>query len=149
MLNLGQLLKPYKNAGAANAVLAPHDEHCFLTKRGHLGVALALMGIDGDCLTEATLQALSASLLAALSAFDENFRLYQYVLKHRGASTAVMTGRIVLLIAKVFGHLGLHGAFQHVAYSNARNHDPADSTDFREIVDISESYLTPGFSAVK
>ena len=92
MLNLAQLLKPYKDSVAANSVLAPHrfiDEQCFLTKRGHLGLIIALAGVDADCLTEEMLASLSVKMRAALAVFNEDFRLYQYALKHKGAHIPV------------------------------------------------------------
>lgn len=59
MVNLKKFLKPYQQAGAFHALLAPHrfiDEHVFLTKDNQLGVLFGAEGIDYECLTEETLE---------------------------------------------------------------------------------------------
>ena len=59
MVNLKPFLKPYRDAGASNSVLAPHrfvDDRVFLTKSNQLGVVLAAEGIDYECLTDQTLE---------------------------------------------------------------------------------------------
>jgi hypothetical protein len=88
MLPIRKYLKPYRDAGAANACIPVHrfvDEHAFLTKSGTLGLALSIGGVSPECLTDETLNGISARLRNALSAFDESFRLYQYVIKQDGA----------------------------------------------------------------
>jgi type IV secretion/conjugal transfer VirB4 family ATPase len=89
MVDLKKLLKPYKQAGAFNSLLAPHrfiDEYVFLTKGNHLGVVLSAKGIDFECLTGTTLESVTKRAGAAWRAFDERFRIYQYVIKQDRAS---------------------------------------------------------------
>ena len=84
MVNLKKFLKPYKDAGAFHALLAPHrfiDNSVFLTKSNQLGVVLGSEGIDYECLTEETLETYTRRVAAAWRSFDERFRLYQYVIK--------------------------------------------------------------------
>ena len=52
MLPLPKFIKPWKDAGEANALFAPCafiDEHVFLTKTGALGVVFEVSGIDPQC----------------------------------------------------------------------------------------------------
>jgi type IV secretion system protein VirB4 len=84
MVNLKKFLKPYKDAGAVHALFAPHrfiDDSVFLTKGNQLGVVLRVEGIDPECLTDATLETYTKRVAAAWRSFDEQFRLYQYVVK--------------------------------------------------------------------
>ena len=88
MLPLPKFIKPWKDAGEANALFAPCafiDEHVFLTKTGALGVVFELAGIDSQCLTDATMDSNTKRLAAAWRIFHEDIRLYQYVVKHDGA----------------------------------------------------------------
>jgi type IV secretion system protein VirB4 len=88
MLPLPKFIKPWKDAGEANALFAPCafiDEHVFLTKTGALGIVFELAGIDPECLTDATMEANTKRLAAAWRLFHEDIRLYQYVVKHDGA----------------------------------------------------------------
>jgi len=88
MLPLPKFIKPWKDAGEANALFAPClfiDEQVFLTKTGALGVAFELQGIDPECLTDATMEANTKRLAAAWRIFHEDIRLYQYVVKHGDA----------------------------------------------------------------
>ena len=58
MLPLPKFIKPWKDAGEANALFAPGafvDDHVFLMKTGALGVVFELSGIDSQCLTDATM----------------------------------------------------------------------------------------------
>ena len=60
MLPLPKFIKPWKDAGEANALFAPCsfiDDHVFLTKTGALGIVFELAGIDPECLTDATMEA--------------------------------------------------------------------------------------------
>jgi type IV secretory pathway VirB4 component len=89
MVNLPKFLKQHRAAGAANAVLAPHrfiDEHVFLTKGNQLGIALAVQGIDCECLTDDALDSYTKRAVQAWRIFDDRFRVYQYVLKQDRAS---------------------------------------------------------------
>ncbi len=85
MLPLPKFIKPWKDAGEANALFAPSvfiDEHIFLTKTGAIGVVFELSGIDPQCLTDATMDSNTKRLAAAWRIFHEDIRLYQYVVKH-------------------------------------------------------------------
>lgn len=89
MVNVSKLIKPYRDAGAANAVFAPHrfiDEHVFLTKGNQLGIVLTVRGIDYECLTEEALESYTERAARAWRIFDDRFRLYQYVLKQDRAA---------------------------------------------------------------
>jgi type IV secretion/conjugal transfer VirB4 family ATPase len=84
MVKLPKFLKPYRDAGAFNSLLAPHrflDDQVFLTKSNQLGVVLSAEGIDYECLIDATLESHTRRAASAWQSFDETFRLYQYVLK--------------------------------------------------------------------
>src|ERR1700691_425780 len=84
MINLKKFVKPYQEAGAFHSLFAPHcfvDDHVFLTKANQLGVVLRVEGIDYECLTEATLESYTKRAAAAWRAFDDRFRIYQYVVK--------------------------------------------------------------------
>ena len=84
MVNLRKFLKAYRDAGAFHALFAPHrfiDDSVFLTKSNQLGIVLGVEGIDHECLTDAILESYSKRVAAAWRSFDEQFRLYQYVIK--------------------------------------------------------------------
>jgi type IV secretion system protein VirB4 len=88
MLPLPKFIKPWKDAGEANALFAPCafiDEHVFLAKTGALGLVFELAGIDPECLTDATMETNTKRLVAAWRLFHEDIRLYQYVVKHDSA----------------------------------------------------------------
>jgi len=88
MLPLPKFIKPWKDAGEANALFAPCafiDENFFLTKTAAIGVVFEIAGIDPECLTDARMESISKRLAAAWRIFDDNIRLYQYVVKHDGA----------------------------------------------------------------
>src|SRR5207244_10639148 len=53
MLNLQRILRDYREAGSVNSLLAVWgfvDDHAFLTKAGHVGIAYRLSGCDYECL---------------------------------------------------------------------------------------------------
>ena len=55
MLPLPKFIKPWKDAGEANALFAPCcllTSMCFLQKLAALGVVFELAGIDSQCLTD-------------------------------------------------------------------------------------------------
>ena len=84
MVNLTKFLKSYRDAGSFHALFAPHrfiDDSVFLTKSNHLGIVLGVDGIDHECLTDTLLESYSKRVAAAWRSFDEQFRLYQYVIK--------------------------------------------------------------------
>jgi hypothetical protein len=77
MVPLPRFLKPYRDAGAFNSLLAPHrfiDENVFLTKSNQLGVVLTAEGIDYECLTNSMLESGTRRVAAAWRLFDEQFR---------------------------------------------------------------------------
>lgn len=87
MLPLPKFLKPYRDAGEANALFAPCsflDERVFLTKTGAIGVVFALAGIDPECLTDETMEANTKRLREAFRILHDDIRLYQYAVKHSG-----------------------------------------------------------------
>lgn len=63
-------------------------DHVFRTKPGQLGVAYKLQGIDAACLSDQTIESYSQRLAAAFRALDEDFRIYQYLVKHNGIDLA-------------------------------------------------------------
>lgn len=84
MLSLRKLVKPYRDAGAQHALYAPHrfiDEQVFLTKGNALGLVLSVGGIDPECLTDETVETYTKRTANAWRAFNERFRIYQYVVK--------------------------------------------------------------------
>jgi len=84
MVKLRKFLKAYRDAGAFHALFAPHrfiDDSVFLTKSNQLGIVLGVEGIAHECLTDAILESYSKRVAAAWRSFDEQFRLYQYVIK--------------------------------------------------------------------
>jgi len=84
VVKLKRFLKPYREAGASNSVLAPHwfvDDRVFLTKSNYLGVVLTAEGVDDECLTEETLDSYTRRAAQAWRIFDERYRIYQYVIK--------------------------------------------------------------------
>src|SRR5689334_1123386 len=84
MVNLRKFLKAYRDARAFHALFAPHrfiDESVFLTKSNQLGIVLGVEGTDHECLTDGILESYSTRVAAAWRSFDEQFRLYQYVIK--------------------------------------------------------------------
>jgi type IV secretion system protein VirB4 len=88
MIRLSEIAKDYQEAGAMNTLIglsAFVDERCFLTKSGDLGVVFGVEGIDGECLDHAQLDQAARRFEAGVRIFNENFRLYQYMLKRDGA----------------------------------------------------------------
>ncbi len=86
MVSLARILRDYRDAGAANSLLALWgfvDDTTFLTKSGHVGVVYQVRGMDADGLTYAQRQATVHQCEAALRLLDEHCRLYQYVVKRQ------------------------------------------------------------------
>src|SRR6185437_1306852 len=80
--------RAFREAGALNSLFAPTrflDEHEFLTKSGSLGVVFELQGIDYECLSDDVVETYTHRLGAAWRALDEDFRIYQYVVKQEDA----------------------------------------------------------------
>lgn len=86
MVRIRRIVREYRDAGALNRLLALWgfiDDHTFLTKSGHVGVAYRLKGVDCEALTHPQRHALVHRFEAALRAFDDHWRLYQYIVKQR------------------------------------------------------------------
>jgi type IV secretory pathway VirB4 component len=84
MINLGRILKDYRDSGALHALVSITSvigEGIFLTKGGDLVNILAMRGADYECLDPAQIDHVARRFESALRLFDERFRLYQYVLK--------------------------------------------------------------------
>jgi type IV secretion/conjugal transfer VirB4 family ATPase len=82
---LSRVLKDYQDAGAFNALVSVHsaiDDHTFLSKGGDLLALLAVRGVDYECLDPVQLDQIARRFESAARIFDENFRLYQYLVKH-------------------------------------------------------------------
>jgi len=84
MTNVTRLLKDYRDSGALNALVSIHaalEEPLFLTKGGELVAFLAMLGPDAECLDESQRDAVARRFESAMRTFDENFRIYQYLIK--------------------------------------------------------------------
>ena len=91
MTDLRKILKSYRDAGALHSLIPVRrfvDDHVFLTKSNQLGVVVTAEGVDEECLTEGTLESLTARAGQAWRAFDERFLIYQYVVKQDRAPVA-------------------------------------------------------------
>lgn len=85
MIRLGRILNPYRDSGALHSLVSVHaaiDDHIFLTKGGDLMIGLAVRGADYECLGPAQLDQIARRFESAARVFDENFRLYQYLVSH-------------------------------------------------------------------
>ena len=88
MVNVGRLLKDYRDTGSLSSVLALWgfvDEHTFLTKTGALGVVYRVSGADAECLDHPERHAIARRFEQALRQLDESCRLYEYVIKRPAA----------------------------------------------------------------
>src|ERR1017187_1124189 len=84
MINVTRLLKDYRESDALNSLVSVHaalDEPVFLTKGGELVAFLAVRGQDAERLDESQRDAVARRFQSAVRVFDENFRLYQYLIK--------------------------------------------------------------------
>jgi type IV secretory pathway VirB4 component len=84
MFNLKEFLRPSTTAPALNALFAPHcfvDDNVFITKTNALCALLEIRGIDDECASDDDLEAQGKRIQNALKQFDENYTLYQYVIK--------------------------------------------------------------------
>jgi type IV secretion system protein TrbE len=91
MVRINRILKDYREAGSVNSLLALWgfiDDHTFLTKAGHLGVAFRVRGVDYECLDHPERQAIAHRFEQALRQLDESFRLYEYVVKRHAPIAA-------------------------------------------------------------
>lgn len=86
MLKLSRVFKDYENSGALHANIGIQeavDDHSFLTKAGHVFRMLRVQGIDDECLDPQQTDQIAYRIEAGLRLLDENFRLYQYLIKDR------------------------------------------------------------------
>jgi type IV secretion system protein TrbE len=86
---LGKIRKDHHESGAMNALVNIHaaiDEHTFLTKSGDLLIVLSARGVDYECLDPSQLDQVARRFESAIRIFDENFRLYQYLVKRDSPS---------------------------------------------------------------
>src|SRR3989442_2678660 len=84
MITLRRVLKDYEESGALHAnigVLEAIDEISFLTKAGHLFSMLRVGGVDDECLEPGQVDLIAQRVESAFRLLDENFRLYQYLIK--------------------------------------------------------------------
>ena len=84
MTSLRRLLKDYEESGALHTLLsvqAAIGDGVFVTKSGDLVTVLALRGRDYECMDAAEINQIARQFESVLRAFDERFRLYQYLLK--------------------------------------------------------------------
>jgi type IV secretion/conjugal transfer VirB4 family ATPase len=84
MLNLAQVIKPWKEADALSAHINLYgfwNETTFLTKSGDLGIVLRVAGVDYESLDNDEQQYAVKRLESALKAFGEGFHVYQYLFK--------------------------------------------------------------------
>jgi type IV secretion/conjugal transfer VirB4 family ATPase len=89
MINVKKAFKSYRSAGAFNGLLAPTAfiaDNIFVTKAGDVGVVLKVEGIDYECLPDTLLEEQAARFEAAIRSFDDQFRIYQYIIKRNGAT---------------------------------------------------------------
>ena len=88
MVNMGRVLKDYRETGSLASALALWgfvDEHTFLTKAGAVGVVYRVAGADVECLDHPERQAIARRFEQALRQLDESCRLYEYVIKRPAA----------------------------------------------------------------
>jgi type IV secretion system protein VirB4 len=84
MTRVQQIFKQYQKSGALHAQIPVQeavDNHSFLTKAGHPFQMLCLEGLDDECLDPTQVDQISQRVESALRLLDENFRLYQYLIK--------------------------------------------------------------------
>jgi len=84
VIRLSRIIKDYEESGALNArvgITAAIDEHTFLTKGSELVMILRVQGVDYECLDASELDQVARRFESALRTLDEQFRLYQYVVK--------------------------------------------------------------------
>lgn len=90
MTRLDGILKGYRDSGAANSLVSIHaavDDHTLLTKGGDLVAVLKVKGIDYECLDHIQLEDATRQLSATFRLLDENYRVYQYVIKREYTPT--------------------------------------------------------------
>ena len=113
MTKLSRILKDYNDSGAMNALIPIHaaiDDHTFLTKSGDLMTLVAVQGVDYECVDALHLDHIARRFESTLRTFDENFRLYQYLVKrdappipHRTYASPVVQQAVANRIAYLQG----------------------------------------------
>ena len=99
MTRFRDILKEHHETGAMNALVNVHtaiDDYTFLTKSGDLLMVLSARGVDYECLDPAQLDQLARRFESTIRIFDENFRIYQYLLKRDGPSLPIVSMTIRL-----------------------------------------------------
>jgi type IV secretion/conjugal transfer VirB4 family ATPase len=89
MRRLHRIVRDYRDAGAANELLAVWgvvDESTLLTKAGHVGVVYQMTGVDLDGQTADQRAALTHRMEAGLKLLDERVRVSQYLIKRTHGS---------------------------------------------------------------
>ena len=84
MVRIARILKDYREAGSLNSLIGVWgfvDDTTFLTKAGHVGVAYCVAGLDVERLTHPQRAALVHQFAAALRPLDDQYRVYQYLIK--------------------------------------------------------------------
>src|SRR5260370_18778743 len=82
MLRLSRIFKNYDETGSLNEQINLYGfigPDVFLTKSGEVGVILEIRGVDYECLDAASIDGFTKRLESALTLFDENYRVYQYL----------------------------------------------------------------------
>ena len=112
-----EILKPYRQSRpfhTAVPITCFYSDNVFLTRHGNCGAALRITGVDDECLTDSSVDALSSLLVAAFKVLDERFRVYQYLVKHANcdipATTQYVDNRARQVIEDRIGHLKEHAA---------------------------------------
>lgn len=84
MIRLDRIIRDYQDSGSLESLINLHaavDERTFVTKSGHLLTILKADPQDYECLEPAQLDLTARRFEGALRSLDENFRVYQYLLK--------------------------------------------------------------------
>jgi type IV secretory pathway ATPase VirB11/archaellum biosynthesis ATPase len=84
MFRLRHALKHSREAGSLNErinLFGFIDDHTFLTKSGDVGVALAVRGVDYECLDANGIDNFTKRLESAFKTLDDRCRIYQYLFK--------------------------------------------------------------------
>src|ERR1700688_4022116 len=86
MLRLSRVFKNYNETGSLSEQINLYGfvgPNVFLTKSGGVGVILEVRGVDYECLDSASIDGFTKRLESALKLFDENYRVYHYLLKRK------------------------------------------------------------------
>jgi type IV secretion system protein TrbE len=102
MLKLSRISGDYTAAGAFGSLIALQaaiDDHTFITKAGHLVVALKVGGIDDECLDDSERDQIARRVRSALGLFDSDFRLCQYLVRSDVEGMPVARARLPVVQA--------------------------------------------------